>query len=136
MLSSDINYIRTGEGFDYLCQIRDVHTNTVLAQCQQERMTKELVTRTMQSAKRPWNIPKGCILLSDRGSQYTSKAARELAAQYGWKQSFSRIGKPGDNVWSESFFSILKKEIIYWHFYPIREAARQRVFEYIAIYYN
>ena len=136
MLSSDINYIRTGEGFDYLCQIRDVHTNTVLAQCQQERMTKELVTRTMQSAKRPWNIPKGCILLSDRGSQYMSKAARELAAQYDWKQSFSRIGKPGDNVWSESFFSILKKEIIYWHFYPIREAARQRVFEYIAIYYN
>ena len=136
VLSSDITYIRTGEGFDYLCQIRDVHTNTVLDQCQQERMTKELVTRTMQSAKRRWNIPKGCILHSDRGSQYTSKAAQELAAQYGWKQSFSRIGKPGDNAWSESFFSILKKEIIHWHFYPTREAARQQVFEYIEIYYN
>lgn len=30
VLSSDITYIRTGEGFDYLCQIRDVFTNVVL----------------------------------------------------------------------------------------------------------
>ena len=60
VLSSDIIYIRSGEGFDYLCQISDVHTNTVLAQCQQERMTKALVTQTMKSAKRRWNIPKGC----------------------------------------------------------------------------
>lgn len=136
VLSSDITYIRTGEGFDYLCQIRDVHTNTVLAQCQQERMTKELVTRTMQSVKRRWSIPEGSILHSDRGSQYTSKAVQELAAQFGWKQSFSRVGRPGDNAWSESFFSILKKEIIHWHFYPTRDSARQRVFEYIEIYYN
>lgn len=38
VLSSDISYIRTGEGFDYLCQIRDVKTNTVLASCQSENM--------------------------------------------------------------------------------------------------
>lgn len=30
VLSSDISYIRTGEGFDYLCQIRDVCSNIVL----------------------------------------------------------------------------------------------------------
>lgn len=38
VLSSDISYIRTGEGFDYLCQIRDVKTNTVLASYQSETM--------------------------------------------------------------------------------------------------
>ena len=136
VLSSDITYIRTGEGFDYLCQIRDVFTGTVLGQCQQKRMTKDLVTHTMQSVKRRWPIPNGAILHSDRGSQYTSKAVQALALRLGWKQSFSRVGKPGDNAWSESFFSISKKEIVHWHFYPTRESARQQVFEYIEIYYN
>lgn len=40
VLSSDIRYIRTGEGFDYLCQVRDVFTNTVLASCQAENMKR------------------------------------------------------------------------------------------------
>ncbi|MCI1966334.1 MAG: hypothetical protein LKJ17_09445 [Oscillospiraceae bacterium] len=40
VLSSDISYIRTGEGFDYLCQIRDVYTNVVLASCQEKRMKR------------------------------------------------------------------------------------------------
>jgi putative transposase len=57
-------------------------------------------------------------------------------AGYGWQQSFSRVGKPGDNAWSESFFAILKKEIIHWRFYPTREQARQTIFEYIEIFYN
>lgn len=136
VLSSDISYIRTGEGFDYLCQIRDVYSNTVLASLQQERMTKELVIKTMQSVKQRWHIPEGTIFHADRGSQYTSKEVQQCAAQYGWQQSFSRVGKPGDNAWSESFFSVLKKEIIHWQFYPSRELARQKVFEYIEVYYN
>jgi len=46
------------------------------------------------------------------------------------------VGIPGDNAWSESFFSILKKEIVHWKFYPTRELARQAVFEYIEFFYN
>ena len=56
--------------------------------------------------------------------------------EYGWKQSFSRVGKPGDNSWSESFFSILKKEIVHWRFYKTKESARQSIFEYIEGFYN
>jgi len=136
VLSSDITYIRTGEGFDYLCQIRDVNTKIILAKHQQERMTKDLVIKTIKSAKRRWNLPEGIIFHNDRGSQYTSKAVMELIKKYGWRQSFSRVGMPGDNAWSESFFSIMKKEIIHWHYYPTREIARQAVFEYIEVFYN
>lgn len=136
VLSSDITYIRTGEGFDYLCQIRDVYTNTVLSKCQQERMTKDLALNAIRAAKRRWDIPEGAILHSDRGSQYTASDVMKLVAEYGWKQSFSRVGRPGDNAWSESFFSILKKEIIHWHPYPTRELARQKVFEYVELFYN
>jgi len=136
VLSSDISYIRTGEGFDYLCQIRDVCTNTVLASCQAENMKKELVLRTLKAAQDRWHLPSGVIFHSDRGSQYTSAEVIAQVAAYGWKQSFSEVGKPGDNAWSESFFSILKKEVVHWRFYPTREAARQAIFEYIEVFYN
>lgn len=136
VLSSDISYIRTAEGFDYLCQIRDVYTNTVLAEHQEQRMHAALVRKTIEKVHGRWEIPEGIIFHSDRGSQYTSKEVAELIQTYGWRQSFSRVGKPGDNSWSESFFSLLKKEIIHWRQYPTREAARQAVFEYIEVFYN
>lgn len=136
VLSSDISYIRTGEGFDYLCQIRDVCSNTVLASCQAENMKMELVLKTLKAAQDRWHLPADVIFHSDRGSQYTAAEVMEQIPAYGWKQSFSAVGKPGDNAWSESFFSILKKEIVHWRFYPTREAARQAIFEYIEVFYN
>jgi putative transposase len=136
VLSSDISYIRTGEGYDYLCQIRDVYSNIVLASCQAENMKKELVLRTLKAAQSRWHLPAGVIFHSDRGSQYTSYDVIKQVADYGWRQSFSGVGKPGDNAWSESFFSILKKEIVHWRFYPTREAFRQAIFEYIEVFYN
>jgi putative transposase len=99
-------------------------------------MKATLVSRTVEKVCERWDIPKGAIFHSDRGSQYTAQEVKDLIAGYGWRQSFSRVGKPGDNAWSESFFSILKKEIIHWRFYPTREQARQAVFEYVELFYN
>ena len=135
-LSSDISYIPTGEGFDYLCQIKDIATGVVLASCQQERMTKQLVIDTIKAAHKRWNIPQGTIFHSDRGSQYTAKEVMTLLSTLGIRQSFSRVGMPGDNAWSESFFSILKKEIVYPHKFETREQARNVIFEYIEVFYN
>ncbi len=75
----------------------------------------------------PLGYPEGAILHSDRGSQYTASAVMKLAADCGWNRSFSRVEKPGDSAWSESFFSILKKEIVHWRHYSTRELARQKV---------
>ena len=59
-----------------------------------------------------------------------------LLSTLGIRQSFSRVGMPGDNAWSESFFSILKKEIVYPHKFETREQARNVIFEYIEVFYN
>ena len=136
VLSSDLRYIRAGEGFDYLCQIRNVYTNTVRASCQTENMKKELILKTLKAAQDRWHLPANVIFHSDRGSQYTSAEVMAQVASYGWWQSFSAVGRPGDNAWSESFFSVLKKEIVHWRFDPTREAARQAIFEYIEVFYN
>ena len=135
-LSSDISYIQTDEGFDYLCQIRDIYSGVILASRQHSRMNKELVIATIRAAHKRWHLPKGTIFHSDRGSQYTSKDVMNLLSSFGFPQSFSRVGIPGDNSWSESFFSILKKEAVYPFHFKTRECARLAIFSYIETFYN
>jgi len=135
-LSSDISYIPTDEGVDYLCQIKDIATGIILASCQQERMTQQLLMDTIRAALKRWPLPKGCVFHSDRGSQYTSAQVMDLLAKQGIHQSFSRVGMPGDNPWSESFFSIIKKEAVHPSRFHSRDQARQAIFAYIEIFYN
>ena len=136
VITSDISYIRTSEGFVYLCKVKDVATGIVLAHTMADNMKAELVTRTIKKAKKRWNLPKDCMHHSDLGTQYTAKETQKLLEELEFKQSFSRAGKPGDNAWSESFFSILKKEAVHWHHFQTREEARQAIFAYIEGFYN
>ena len=135
-LSSDISYIPTDEGFDYLCQVKDIATGIILASCQQERMTHQLVMETIRAALKRWRLPQDCVFHSDRGSQYTSKEVMALLAKRGIHQSFSRVGMPSDNPWSESFFSILKKEAVHPFRFHSRDQARQAIFAFIETFYN
>ncbi len=135
-LTSDITYLRTGEGFIYHCVIKDIVTGEVLGDHMSDRMTKELVMNAILAMLARHEMNKGCIFHSDRGSQYTSKAVMGLLKQYGLRQSFSRVGMPGDNAWSESFFATLKKELIHWAYYRTKECLRAAVFEYIYCFYN
>ncbi len=133
---SDITYLRTDEGFMYHCVIRDIVTGEVLGDHMADRMTKELVMNAILAMLARHEIKKGCIFHSDRGSQYTSKAVKGLLHQYGLRQSFSRVGMPGDNAWSESFFATMKKELIHWTHYETKDSVRAAVFEYIYCFYN
>ena len=56
--------------------------------------------------------------------------------QYGLRQSFSHVGMPGDNAWSESFFATMKKELIHRTYYKTKETVRAAVFDYIYCFYN
>ncbi len=136
VITSDISYIRTAEGFEYLCKVKDVFTGIVLAHTMANNMQAELVTKTIKKAKTRWHIEEDCIHHSDLGAQYTAKGTQDLLKQLGFQQSFSRAGKPGDIAWSESFFSILKKEAVHWRSFQTRAEARQAVFAYIEGFYN
>jgi len=135
-LVSDITYLRTGEGFMYYCMVKDLVTGEVLGDHMSERMTSELVINAMSATRARYALKDGCIFHSDRGSQYTSKAFMEYLSGHGIRQSFSRVGKPGDNSWSESFFATMKKELIHWSFYRTKDSVRAAVFEYVHCFYN
>ena len=55
----------------------------------------------------------GCIVHTDRGSQYASEKHRALLDRYGFVGSMSRCGNPYDNAKAESFMKTLKVEAVY-----------------------
>lgn len=135
-VTSDITYIKTQEGFMYYCVIRDLVTKEVLGDAMADRMTKELVEKSIVAMMARHAIQEGCVFHSDRGAQYTSKGVIHLLKQLGFRQSFSRVGMPGDNAWSESFFATLKKELVRRTHFRTKEEARYAVFEYVYSFYN
>lgn len=133
---SDITYIRTEEGWLYLAGHKDLFTGEVVGYAMGPRMTKNLVMQSLikaVSAKRPG---PGLIHHSDRGSQYCSHEYRKMLDRFGMKASMSKKGDCYDNAPMESFWGMLKNELVYHRRYRTREEAVREIAEHIEIFYN
>jgi transposase InsO family protein len=133
---SDITYLRTEEGWLYLAAFIDLFSRKVVGWSMSERMTADLVVNAFRMAlfRQKRKAPK--LVHSDRGSQYASAAFRKELKAHRCKQSMSRKGDCWDNAVAESFFGILKTELVHNEKYQTREQARLSVFDYIETFYN
>jgi putative transposase len=75
---SDITYVRTWEGWLYLCAILDVGSRRVVGWSMAEHMRASLVCDALRMAVTARRPAPGLIFHSDRGSEYTSAAFRDL----------------------------------------------------------
>ena len=132
----DITYLWTQEGWLYLAVVIDLYARKVVGWSMGSRMNARLVTDALMMAS--WQrCPKaGLIVPSDRGSQYASKAYRQLLNAHGFVGSMSRKGDCWDNAVAESFFGSLKQERVQWCHYQTRLEAQQDVLNYITMFYN
>jgi transposase InsO family protein len=133
---SDITYVRTWEGWLYVCAILDVGSRRVLGWAIADHMRAELVCDALRMAVLARRPLPGLIFHSDRGAQYTSGDFRDLLGGHGMRQSLAAPGQCWDNAVAESFWSTLKEELIYRHPWPTRARARNAIFEYIEVFYN
>lgn len=133
---SDITYIPTEEGWLYLAAVMDLCGRKIVGASMDGRMTKELCMAALKDALNRSGEVNGCILHSDRGSQYCSAAYREMAEKAGFRVSMSRKGNCWDNAPMESFWGKLKQEWLNEQHFKTREEARAAVFEYIWVFYN
>ena len=85
------------------------------------------------AARRP---SPGLIHHSDRGVQYACGKYQEVIKQAKMLPSMSRKGDCWDNSVAESFFSTLKKELVYHTRFKMRDKARREIFEFIECFYN
>ena len=133
---SDITYIRTKEGWLHLAVVLDVYSRRIVGYSFNERMPRELAIDALEDALSKREISVGLIFHSDRGSQYTSKDFRAVLAKNGIIQSMSGTGNCYDNAMMESFFNLLKSELVNSETYQTREQAKKSIVRYIELFYN
>jgi transposase InsO family protein len=134
-LVGDITYLPTVEGWWYLATVIDLATREVIGYAMADHHRAELVTDALRMAAGRGGLQPGCIMHTDRGSEYTSGEFRTAIRELNLRQSMGRTGICYDNAAAESFFGLLKAEIgtTVWE---SREAARADVFCFIEVEYN
>jgi len=133
---ADVTYIWTQEGWLYLAVVIDLCSRKIVGWSMSSRMKAQLVCDALKMATWQRRPKAGLIHHSDRGSQYASKAFRQLLKAHGFKGSMSRKGDCWDNAVAESFFGSLKQERVQWRSYQTRYEAQQDVLDYITMFYN
>ncbi len=134
---SDITYLKTQTGWQYLTVILDLWHRKVVGWALSA--TLEAEHTTLVALRQAWqheHPDPHLIFHSDRGVQYAAEAFREQLTAYHMVQSMSGTGNCYDNAVAESFFKTLKTELVYHEQYHTAAHARQSLFEYIEIFYN
>jgi transposase InsO family protein len=134
--TSDITYIWTNEGWMYLAVVLDVYNREIIGWSLDQRASADLILNALRMAVNNRRPDAGIIFHSDRGSQYTAARFRNTLGHYGFIQSMSGKGNCYDNAITESFFSTLKKELVYLIKFETRNQAATEIFEFIEIFYN
>ena len=133
---SDITYVPTDEGWLYLAGHKDLFNGEIVGYAMGERLSKNLVEESLLRAVSSRRPEKEMLHHSDRGSQYCSHEYRSLLKRFGLVASMSGRGNCYDNAPMESFWGILKQELIHHRHYHTRREAMVEIREYIEIFYN
>ncbi|MFL5626349.1 MAG: IS3 family transposase [Ktedonobacteraceae bacterium] len=133
---TDVTYIATAQGWLSLAVILDLYSRLVVGWSLSAHCDEKLVENALLMALARRRPKAGLLHHSDRGSQYTSRAYRQLMEQSGMIVSMSRRGNCWDNAPTESFFGSLKEECVGNILYQSHEEGRLALFTSVEIYYN
>jgi len=133
---TDITEHRTGEGKLYICAIKDVFSNKIVGYSIDSRMKSRLVVNAIDNAVALRGDVAGCVVHSDRGSQFRSRKAIRALARHRMVGSMGRVGAAGDNAAMESFFSLLQKNVLNRRTWATREELRIAIVTWIERTYH
>ena len=133
---TDITYIRTHEGWLYLCVVVDLFSRQVVGWSTASRIDTSLVLDALLMALWRREPQTPVVVHSDQGCQFTGQEWQTFLRDHNLISSMSRRGNCHDNAVAESFFQLLKRERIRRRIYTTRSDARSDVFNYIEMFYN
>jgi len=134
--AGDITYIPTAQGWRYLAVIIDLCSRRIVGWELGDHMRSELVTSALKKALHTRRPEHGLVFHSDRGSQYGSRAHRDMLATAGMSQSMSARANPYHNAWTESFMGTLKNEMLQGGEFADEKDAQTEIFDFVESYYN
>ncbi len=108
----DITEHWTAEGKLYVCAFKDVWSNRIVGYSIDSRMKSRLAVTALNNAVARRGDVAGCVVHTDRGSQFRSRKFVRALARHRMVGSMGRVGAAGDNAAMESFFSLLQKNVL------------------------
>jgi putative transposase len=133
---SDLTYLRTRSGWLYLTVVLDLYSRLVVGWALSDSLSHHAVLKALRRAIARRRPSRGLICHSDRGIQYACTDFRQLLDHHGFRSSMARKGDPWDNAVAESFFCILKSELVHQSMWDGYTDAHRDLFEYLEVYYN
>jgi putative transposase len=133
---TDLTEHRTAEGKLYLCAIKDVFSNRIVGYSIDDRMKARLAVAAVDNAVARRGDVAGCILHSDRGSQFRARKLHRALARHEMVGSMGHVGSAGDNAAMESFFSLLQKNVLNRQRWATRDELRIAIVTWIERTYH
>jgi putative transposase len=134
---TDITEHRTTmEGKLYLCAVKDVFSNKIVGYSVDSRMKSSLAVRALENAVAMRGDVAGCVVHSDRGSQFRSRKFLRALARHRLVGSMGRVASCGDNAAMESFFSLLQKNVLNRRSWTTRDELRIAIITWIERTYH
>ena len=109
---SDITEHPTGQGRLYLCAVKDVFSGRFVGYSISDRMKARLAVNALDDAVSRRGDVAGCIVHSDRGSQFRARTFVHALNRHQLLGSMGQVGAAGDNAAMESFFALLQKNVL------------------------
>jgi len=135
-LVTDVSYVYHQEGHLYLCVIKDLFDNSIIAYTVSKFNDCLFISACLdQIFDEHWNPTHVCILHSDQGFQYTHPDYIERLDGIGVTVSHSRKANCYDNACCENFFSHLKSECLELNI-PKNEADLFKAIDNFILFYN
>lgn len=133
---ADITEHRTAEGKLYVCAIKDVFSNRIVGYSIDERMKSWIAVNALNNAVVRRDGVAGCVLHTDRGSQFRSRKLQRALNRHHMVGSMGRVGAAGDNAAMESFFSLLQKNVLNRRSWTTRDELRVAIVTWIERTYH
>lgn len=133
---TDITEHKTSEGKLYLCAIKDVFANKIVGYSIDSRMKSCLAVRALENAVQMRGDVAGCVVHSDRGSQFRSRKFLRALARHRLVGSMGRVASCADNAAMESFFALLQKNVLDRRSWATREQLRIAIVTWIERTYH
>jgi transposase InsO family protein len=121
----------TTEGKLYLCAVKDVFSNRIVGYSIDSRMKSSLAVNALNNAIAMRGNVAGCVVHSDRGSQFRSRKFLRALTAHRMVGSMGRVASCGDNAAMESFFSLLQKNVLNRRSWTTREELRIAIVTWI-----
>ncbi|WP_312811317.1 IS3 family transposase [Corynebacterium variabile] len=132
----DITEHKTAEGELYCCAIKDACSGKIVGYSIGSRMKSRLAVQALENAVSMRGDVAGCIVHSDRGSQFRSRKFLRALARHRLVGSMGRVGSSGDNAAMESFFALLQKNVLDRRAWTTREQLRIAIVTWIERTYH